>query len=52
MYKKVKVVKMPKGEDVNVIGRKKTMSLVKSTKFVTHRELIAMNLELEVEWEE
>lgn len=39
-YKKVKVVHMPKGKDVNDLGKKKTMELVKKTPYSNYIDLL------------
>lgn len=39
-YKKVRVIHLPKEEDVNSIGKKKTMEFVKSTSFMEYSELL------------
>lgn len=38
-YKKVKVVKLPEGTDVNELGRKETLSIKKATPWKTYSEL-------------
>ena len=45
-FKKVKVVYMPEGEDVNSIGRKETMKLVWRTRYQDYRNLIKLKNEL------
>lgn len=47
-YKKVKVIKMPPGQDVNKIGRPATMKLVKAGDFLEYKQLLKMQKELEM----
>lgn len=44
-YKKIKIVFMPTDDDVNAIGRKKTMQLIKKSKWVNYREIFKLKLE-------
>lgn len=48
MYKKVKVIKMPEEIDVNDMGRKETLKLVKAAPWETHRSLVLKQKELEL----
>lgn len=41
-YKKVKVVFLPEGKDVNDLGRKETLRLVYNTRYQSYQELIAI----------
>lgn len=50
-YKKVKVILMPKGKDVNDIGRKATLKLVKQEPFLTYNMLLNKQKEIDLQWE-
>lgn len=45
-YKRVKVVLLPKDEDVNSLGKRATMKLVNAETYKTHRELYKLKLNL------
>jgi len=44
-HKKVKVVRMPKDKDVNDLGKKETIKLIKATPYMNHSQLIKLSLE-------
>ena len=46
-YKKVKVVFLPEGKDVNDLGKKETLKLVYNTRYQSYQELIAIRNSLE-----
>lgn len=46
-YKKVKVVFLPEGKDVNDLGRKETLRLVYQTRYQSYQELIQIRNSLE-----
>lgn len=46
-YKKVKVVFLPEGKDVNDLGRKETLRLVYQTRYQSYQELISIRNSLE-----
>lgn len=46
-YKKVKVVFLPDGKDVNDLGRKQTLKLVYQTRYQSYQELISIRNSLE-----
>lgn len=46
-YKKVKVVFLPEGKDVNDLGKKETFKLVYNTRYQSYQELIAIRNSLE-----
>lgn len=46
-YKKVKVVFLPKGKDVNDLGRKETLRLVYQTRYQSYQDLIQIRNSLE-----
>lgn len=48
-YKKVKVILMPKGKDVNDIGRKATLKLVKQEPFLTYNMLLNKQKEIDLQ---
>lgn len=54
LYKKVKVIRLPKDLDVNDIGRKETQKLIKKQDWQSHRELYKLWLleQSKVEYEE
>lgn len=49
-YKKVRLINLPEGEDVNSYGKTKTNLLKEKTEFQTYRDLI--NLKCKLQWEE
>lgn len=46
-YKKVKVVFLPEGFDVNDLGKKQTLKLVYQTRYQSYQELIQIRNSLE-----
>ena len=46
-YKKVKVVFLPEGKDVNDLGRKETLRLVYQTRYQSYQDLIQIRNSLE-----
>ena len=38
-HKRVKVIKMPTNEDVNNIGKKKTLKIIKATPWQSYRDI-------------
>ena len=46
-YKKVKVVFLPDGKDVNDLGKKQTLKLVYQTRYQNYQELISIRNSLE-----
>lgn len=51
LHKKVKIVLMPKGKDVNDIGRKATLKLVKQENFLTYGMLLRKQKDIDLIWE-
>lgn len=45
-YKEVKLVVLPKGKDINDIGRKETLRLVRKESWLSYRELLKKKIEL------
>lgn len=43
-FKKVKVVFLPDGEDVNSLGRKKTMEIIRNTPVSSYNDLLSMSM--------
>lgn len=43
-HKRIRVIKMPVGQDVNDIGKKKTMELIKKSKVLSYREVYELFL--------
>lgn len=46
-HKRVKVVQMPKDKDVNDLGKKKTLKLIKSTPWQTYSDLLRIKIKLD-----
>ena len=44
MHKKVKVIKLPDGKDVNDMGKKETLALEKSASFLSHSDIMKMEI--------
>lgn len=47
-FKKVKVVFLPDNEDVNSLGKRKTLEYVRKTTYQTYQELLTIKLELKL----
>ena len=46
-YKKVKVVFLPDGKDVNDLGRKETLKLIYNTRYQSYQELVKLRNSLD-----
>jgi len=46
-YKKIKIIRLPEGEDVNSLGKRATMMFIRKSKFLDYSALLKMKLNYE-----